>query len=194
MKQRKWGMISLIGMVFILPVLFAWLFYTKADEWNLATTNRGVLLQPPLQINELAPKSWRGKWLLLYVDTQCADYCVTAAANLAEINIVLGKESGRLRSVLATLPFSESYDEPDTKEFAEGRQVNPQLEHLILSSPSMQQLLNADYLIAAEAPNLRQALFIVDPLGNIILYYAVPFSTKAVYRDMKKLLKASQIG
>jgi hypothetical protein len=194
MTQRKWIMISLIGMVFILPVLSAWWFYTKAGDWDLATTNRGVLLQPPLQVDELAPESWRGKWLLLYVDSQCADYCVTAAANLAEINIVLGKESGRLRSVLATLPFSESYDNPDAEDVAEARQVNPQLEHLILSAPSMQHLLKADYLVDAEAPNLRQALFIADPLGNIILYYAVPFSTKAVYRDMKKLLKASRIG
>jgi hypothetical protein len=36
--------------------------------------------------------------------------------------------------------------------------------------------------------------FLVDPLGNLMMYYDLEMPTKGIMRDLQKLLKISQIG
>ncbi|NKB46910.1 MAG: hypothetical protein GKR77_03905, partial [Legionellales bacterium] len=145
MKPKHWGTIALLAAIFILPVIAAWFLYLKAGDWQLATTNRGILLQPPLTVvGELATEDWRGKWLLLYVDSHCTDLCKQSAINLAEVNLVLSKESSRIRSVLATLPLSETADETDAHGVQQAQQLNPHIERVVLTAENLQQLLTND--------------------------------------------------
>ncbi|MGB5671107.1 MAG: hypothetical protein WBM71_11195, partial [Sedimenticolaceae bacterium] len=37
-------------------------------------------------------------------------------------------------------------------------------------------------------------LFLVDPLGNLMMYYNLEVPAKGMMRDLQKLLKISQIG
>ena len=43
-------------------------------------------------------------------------------------------------------------------------------------------------------PELRDGVYIVDPLGNLVLRYPVETEPKPVLEDLKRLLKLSQIG
>jgi hypothetical protein len=41
---------------------------------------------------------------------------------------------------------------------------------------------------------LGQGLYLVDPLGNIMMYYSTAFVGKELLKDLKKLLRNSNIG
>ena len=43
-------------------------------------------------------------------------------------------------------------------------------------------------------PFQQPNIFIVDPIGNIVLYYSGEIDGKKFLTDLKKLLKASKIG
>ena len=40
----------------------------------------------------------------------------------------------------------------------------------------------------------KNHLYIVDPLGNIFMYYNKDFDAKGLKKDIKKLLRISRIG
>ena len=41
---------------------------------------------------------------------------------------------------------------------------------------------------------MGEGIYLVDPLGNIMMYYAKDFVGKQLLKDLKKLLKNSNIG
>jgi hypothetical protein len=43
----------------------------------------------------------------------------------------------------------------------------------------------------AEGPG---RVFVVDPLGNVMMRYGADATTKGIQKDLKRLLKVSQIG
>ncbi|MBP0049238.1 hypothetical protein H9C73_10870 [Marinobacterium sp. AK62] len=44
------------------------------------------------------------------------------------------------------------------------------------------------------APELEAGVWVVDPLGNLVLQYPLSFKGKALLGDMRRLLKASRLG
>jgi hypothetical protein len=49
-------------------------------------------------------------------------------------------------------------------------------------------------LLSGSGSPLAAGIYIVDPLGNLVLHYPVDASGKSVLTDLKRLLKVSQIG
>jgi len=49
-------------------------------------------------------------------------------------------------------------------------------------------------LDALRSGEVSELVFLVDPLGNIMMYYTPTHSGKDLLKDLQKLLKASQIG
>ena len=68
-------------------------------------------------------------------------------------------------------------------------QEHPGLLVLDATGPSASSLLSAFPLSERE-----QSLFIVDPLGNLMMRYDVRQNPKGLLQDLKKLLSLSHIG
>jgi hypothetical protein len=49
-------------------------------------------------------------------------------------------------------------------------------------------------LLAQFPPDREKALFIVDPLGNLMMRHDASHTSKDLLSDLKKLLKLSHIG
>jgi hypothetical protein len=82
----------------------------------------------------------------------------------------------------------------------------------ILTEPAALDGLRATFaehpgmrVVLAASPEARTALkqfgaervdrvFVVDPLGNLMMRYGLDAQTKGILKDMKRLLKVSQIG
>jgi len=82
----------------------------------------------------------------------------------------------------------------------------------IYLAPTPAALAEARAMLAAEHPDLvffvrtgaaaveffqptdPQALYLLDPLGNWLMVYAGPIEAKGLHRDLKKLLRVSQVG
>lgn len=156
------------------------LFYMAQGGGVWGTTNNGVFVDPPLQLDELGLVTESGTpitggevWrLLVSAQGRCDDVCENALLQLRQLHILLNKEASRVRRVLVTdgsIPAAEYLSD------------YPKAEHMIARPPS------------AEA-QLQRGIYIVDPLGNLVFYYPLEDAGKPVLDDLKKLLKLSQIG
>lgn len=186
-KHKGRVQLLLVAAVFIGPLaLAAWLYFAAQDMTPDARTNNGALLEPIVNVGELLPDSpllpaGDGRWVLLYVNTgACDEACEYALYTLRQSRLMLGKEMGRLLRV-----FLHGESAPDTVLLSE--------EHAGLITLQDSDL--AGLLDNKKPANLATGgYYLVDPLGNLVLYFAPDMDPSAMVEDIKHLLEFSRIG
>ena len=181
----------IIAGAFLLPVVIAFaLYYGKLWRPSGSSSN-GELITParPLEIAGLRHPDgtpadaavFQDKWTLLYIgDGACDASCRTALVFARQSRLALNNEMTRVQRV-----FLATGNCCDTAWF-DAEQKG--LIALDASSPAAQKLL-------AQFPGDKaHSLFIVDPLGNLMMRHDATQTTKGLLEDLKKLLKLSHIG
>jgi hypothetical protein len=180
MTTVKKSRATFIGVIlaFALPVIGAKLVLSQ-HWYQGAVTNHGTILIPPIELQDKAlslPQGWR---IALYDDGNCSDACMQALFAINQLDIALGKETERVTPVV----ISNALTELDLAQV-----------------PLVQHITHQEFGTAIEflPPH---SLFIVDPLGNIVLYYptytdehAMRMEAKNLMADLRTLLKLSKIG
>lgn len=176
--------VLLLVVVFVLPVILA-KFALDNDWFNRAATNRGELLQPPLDANILlagADPSWR---ILYVLPSACTQACENALYSLEQVWVALGRESDRAQ---ATVVISNVSDAAKAQSLI-GK------EHLHLLTVDQQ---NVNKVFKDDAAN---GIFLVDTMNNVMLRYPLQeqqqeavMHSRDILADLKKLLKLSRIG
>jgi len=187
--RRKSGRLQLllIALAFLGPLLFAaWLYFADSRFVPAGRSNHGALLEPFVNLHEALPGSAVGGpetrgWVLLYAhDSACDAPCRDALYTLRQSRLMLGKEMDRLTRV-----FLRGDTSPDTVFLA--------AEHaglITLQDPSLQGLLNTKR--PANLP--AGGFFLIDPLGNLVMYFRPDIDPTDMVSDIKQLLKLSSIG
>lgn len=184
---------------FITPTLLGYLAYFGGWVDGSNTVNKGTLITPPIAIESLnlqlddgklfAQPTLRGKWWLLYQLPQtCGQSCINSLLQIRQVRLALGKNTERVQRVLIA--------EPDLLS------SNPELAGHIKSEYSDALMLApSEALITKSTPLESGLIYIVDPLGNIILSYPgykdaeeAILKAKLILKDLNKLLKVSRIG
>lgn len=188
-QRKKRGRLSLWLMAFIAiaPVLGAYALY----YWWTPTsfTNYGQLL-PPTPITdvivrrpdgtEVALDTLKGKWLLLMVDAgACGDFCREKLYKMRQVRLTQGKEMERIERVW--LVDDDAAVAPAIASEYEGT--------LILSARGM----TLGSRLPATA-SVRDHIYVVDPLGNLMMRYPRDADPSKMKKDVTKLLKVSRIG
>ncbi|HEU4779428.1 MAG TPA: hypothetical protein VFS58_06050 [Steroidobacteraceae bacterium] len=190
-RARGRRTLLIVAAVFLLPVVVAFtLYYGKL--WRPATSSsKGVLIEParPLQVAGLRNANGtpadagalQGKWTLLYIgDGRCDDACRTALVFGRQTRLALNNEMTRVQRVfLATANCCDN-------EYLAREQGG--LVALDASAPEAAVLLQ-------QFPGERgNTLYIIDPLGNLMMRHDASQTTRDLLSDIKKLLKLSHIG
>jgi cytochrome oxidase Cu insertion factor (SCO1/SenC/PrrC family) len=176
----------LIG-VFMVPVVAAYLAYFG---WRPAGhSNYGELLKvAPLQHtggNLLDGKSFNldalhGKWVMVHVGAaKCDEACARQLYLIRQVRITQGKDQSRIERLWVV---SDS-DTPDAA--------------LLQAHPGLLVWRPADAAFVAQFPAVKNRddhVYLVDPLGNLMLRFPAQLDPKRMMKDLKLLLKASQIG
>ena len=170
----------LLALVFFGPLLLAIIMYFTGNTIREAqTVNNGTFITPPLTLDDKLhfDTGTRGRWTLVYKTTgDCDDICEKALIDIRQIRLATGREIDRIERLLIT-------DEAPTNH------------QLIINSANVTDFDSADVPFNAAVGELaNDKLYIMDPLGNVILHYAPAPDRKAFLADLKKLLKASRIG
>ena len=175
----------LIGGIAAAPFIVSWLLY---KFWQPARfMNHGELvanLQPPAP-GETDPmrqalKDLAGKWVLATVDSgQCGDACRKKLYYLRQIRLTQGKEMDRVER-LWMVSDQTAPDPALLKEHAGLRIVHVTDSQWVRHLPP-----------GAPAENY---LFILDPLGNVVLRYPPGFDPTGMKKDLSRLIRASRIG
>ncbi len=172
----------LLAALFFVPLAAAFILYYGVGWRPSAGTNHGELLKPVRQMPEIfAP--FLGKWTLVYVgDGRCDADCRQALVFARQTRLSLNKDMDRVNRLLLTT--GNCCDLAYVDKEHPGLKVND-------ISESKEDL--AEWL-ALLPPDQGHWLYIIDPLGNIVMRYDVRKEPRGLLDDLKKLLKLSHIG
>lgn len=176
----------LIG-VFVVPVVAAYLAYFG---WRPAGHgNYGTLLDvAPLQQasgvahdgTPLDLEALQGKWLMVYVGPAACDAgCAQQLYLMRQTRIAQGKEQSRIERLWVV---------------TDAGAVAPAL---LQDHPGLRVWRPTESGFAGQFPAASSGarhIYLVDPLGNLMLRFPADPDAKRMMKDLKLLLKASQIG
>lgn len=191
--QRRSRMhLILIALLFAAPVISAWVTwkYLSADGVH-DTTNAGVLVRParplttvPLVDPAGAPLddhllSRRWSYVIL-AGEGCDAACVERLHVTRQVRISVSKDSSRVQRVLVV------------------RRASAGLAQLRADQPDLVIAVAAGQAWTAFSEQFTSAgaagVYLVDPLGNLMMRYPATVPPKGMLQDLRKLLKVSQIG
>ena len=187
--------IVIISLVFISPVLLSYWFLNHTDTVeDRGTTNYGRLIQPLRQLENYAlvdpfsPDSkhqLHGKWNLVYITNICADTCIDNLYRMRQLHIGTDKYSPRVQRVL--LMTQGSVEDLTAK-------LTDYKGQKVIMPDDMPELVSQFLAAGIEQPLLQNRLYIIDPMGNLMMSYAPDTPPRGILKDIKKLLRASRIG
>lgn len=181
----------LLGLLFVGPMLVATWMYFGGNRWQpLATTNHGRLLEPilnlgdprdPHPLSELTAGQTDNYWVLIYADpAECLETCLGTLNRQSQTRMMLGSDVRRMKRV-----FLHGAKTPDTVFLNEHHQGL-----ITINDSGLRDLL--DTKRPADLP--AGGLYLVDPLGNLVMYFSADLALRDLVDDIKHLLKVSRIG
>ncbi len=178
---------ALIALIFLGPLaLAAWLYYGDPSLQPEGRANHGVLLEPIMNLEDARPESGLhaiegAHWKLVYSFTSpCDDDCRNGLYTIRQIRLMLGREMERVVRV-----FLHGEAPLDT--------IFLEAEHeglVTLGETSLTETLVGK--LPAGTPG--NGYFLVDPLGNLVLYFPPDTEPRDMVSDLKRLLRLSRIG
>jgi hypothetical protein len=191
---RNRAMILAIALISAGPFGLAW-FYARHPELIETRSNYGTLFIPPPQtdVSQLSAKPLaraealpdiRGRWVLLqFVPKACGEACAAVVHKTHQTRLMLNKETQRVRRVLLVS------GEPKANDFV--GLLGQDEDLMVAAAPPALVETVATALGGPPEPNL---VVLMDPLGNLVLWYEPTFDPYKLLKDLRHLLKASQIG
>ncbi len=164
-----------IALACAAPVVLATLAY-YFDWAPGATGNYGELIQPTALAG--APfDELRGKWVLVSFDSAACDAaCERKLYYMRQTRKAQGKEQGRVERLWVML------DEGAPRE-----ELAPLLEGVRVARSTKADL-------SAFPGQLTEHLYLIDPLGNLMLRFPPDPDPRRIIKDLQRLLKYSRIG
>jgi hypothetical protein len=191
--KHKPLMLTALTLLFVGPLIAAWLTYSTGFFLPKHHVNNGTLLTPSLSIDALELKNeanqssadLNGKWWLMYVSNYpAAPKAQKRLYYIRQIRQATGKDRDRIERGLIT-----TQQNPERSNWV--KLHFPGL-HQFSANPSGLAILHAKTPKKLALP--EGSLYLVDPLGNIIMYYAPDVAPKGILKDLVRVLKVSQIG
>jgi cytochrome oxidase Cu insertion factor (SCO1/SenC/PrrC family) len=192
-RARGRRTLLVVAGLFFLPLIISFALYYGGLWRPAGMSNHGVLLEPPRALTSttltnlddgstVASESWlRGKWSLVYLgDGACTADCRETLAFGRQVRLTLNQEMTRVQRVLVT-----------TGGVADMDFVRREHDGLLAGGVDA---ATTDWLAQFPADDRARSLFIVDPLGNLMMRYDTRQAPKGLQADLKKLLKLSHIG
>ncbi len=186
-----------IAAIFLSPVVVSWWVLNHTDIVSEGVkSNHGDLIIPPKQIGNLnlfdpiADRSYAlyGKWSLLYITDNCDQHCLENLYRMRQIHIAMDKHSLRVQRIL----FLSNHDQPIDHKILFADYTGLRL--IDENAETLKQLLPLFQLNKGENPTRMNRLYIIDPLGGLMMSYAPDANPRGIMKDLRKLLKASKTG
>jgi len=175
-RKEFWVLLAM----FILPIAFGTLFfYANPNYFSESTVNYGELIRPVILTDENdieidGDASLEGIWTMVYISSRCDDACEKAVADMKTIRTLMNDDMRRIQRMI----IIEDSSSPISND-----------ENLIKAR------LNSEKLKESLAKYTENAIYLIDPIGNIMLYYEPKnIDIRLVIKDLKRLFKYSRIG
>jgi len=192
----------LIAAMPLSMMLIAYLIYKTGVGLPEGTANRGELILPPRQIDDIQLQRLDGqsvkyadldtKWTFFVVgDGECTGDCRERLYFIRQLRVALAKEAHRIRRFYLTTDKNLS---PDLATYIAEEQEG--LEVFRVDETALERLM-ADSTALTGSPSSAEGdsnypFFIIDARGFVMMYYTPEHTGKDIITDMKFLLKYNQ--
>ncbi len=169
--------------IFILPMILSGFLFHFHQYFHFKTTQHGTLIYPTVQ---LSPENLR-KWQIIYISSNPQDaFCQKLTYQLFQLQKALGKDHNRVK-VIVQQEWKSLYQalKPcagETFTTSHGTSLCLKQQSIILGGDFQHTFIVSD------------KIYLVDPLGNLFMYYPSTINPMHILKDLKKVLGASQIG
>lgn len=187
----------IIFALFFLPLAIAAIWYTllPTNYRPGSTTNNGNLILPiyPVQAFEqrtkdgavYGGKDLEKKWTLVHlIAGNCDEACSKWLYHTRQIRIALAEDMERVNRLSVV----------DSAEAAANNikmwESHPDMQVIISSKGGLREQIQT----SAEQAYPANSVFLVDPLGNLMMHFPPDIEPKKLMKDLEKLLKLSRIG
>lgn len=192
-KQQKSGRWKLFAVILICaaPLIASYLtYYVIKPEGR---TNYGTLIDPrahpmpmlnttELDGKPLELKAYNGKWIMLQIaDAECAPPCRERLHDMRQLRLAMGKDKDRLERVWLVT---------DSKPLETMLMREYDGTHILRAKPEALK----SWLPTEAGTAISDHLYMIDPLGNLMMRFPKDADPNKIKKDLSKLLKASRIG
>jgi cytochrome oxidase Cu insertion factor (SCO1/SenC/PrrC family) len=189
-KRGRWKLLAVLA-VCAAPMVASYItYYVVKPE---SRTNYGALIDPrayplpalgaaTLDGKPLSLDAYKGKWIMLQVnDADCQAYCQKKLYEMRQLRLAQGKEMDRVERV-----WLITDDKPvETMLMREYDGT-----HMLRVKP---EVLKA-WLPVESGTTPADHIYMIDPLGNLMMRFPKDADPNKVKKDVSKLLRASSIG
>jgi hypothetical protein len=194
-KKMNKGFITAL-LIFLTPIVVItvstiWYYSGYGPEERV---NYGLLLSDPIDIGDLDLEldyqyldvdSMERKWMLVhFINDTCLESCADLIYVTRQVNVLLARQQTRVKRYIAA-PIALK---PSLENFFSTYQDLNYIE--IKDESRIMKAFELNNIDPFDQPNM----FVIDPIGNIILHYSGEVDGKKLLTDLKKLLGASKIG
>ena len=183
-------------LIFLTPIIVitvstVWYYSGYGPEEKV---NYGRLLSDPIDVGTLDLEldyqnlnvdSMERKWMLVhFINDACLESCADLIYVARQVNVLLARQQTRVKRYIAA-PI----------------ELKPKLENFFTTYQDLNFIEIKDQSSTIREfkkngidPFTQPNIFVIDPIGNIILHYSGEVDGKKLLADLKKLLGASKIG
>lgn len=184
-------MFFLVLAICAAPMIFSYLTYYVIKPQG--RTNYGEIIDPrqypipdlggaSLDGKPASLEQFKGKWILLQVDAaECQKACAQKLYYMRQLRLTQGKEMDRIERVWL-ITDDAPLDITQMKEY-DGTQF------LRVDAKKL-----AAWLPVADGTQASDHLYMIDPLGNLMMRFPKDPDANKIKKDISRLLKASSIG
>jgi hypothetical protein len=195
--RRSRVQLVLIFALFLIPPLSAWVAWQYlGEEGAQHTTNAGALITParPLQVagliradgTALDDAAMRGRWTyVLFAPSTCGERCEEQLYLTRQTRLSMNKDIPRVQRLLI---FESMPPVALQEHLAADHEDLTWVVRETGASGLLEQFAGPGFVANG------QQFFLVDPLGNLMMFYDLDVPAKGMMKDLQKLLKISQIG
>jgi hypothetical protein len=200
LRARNLRTLTVLAGLFLLPLVFSFYMYYATDWRPAKRVNHGVLISPARPLPKVhlprvsvseadsepagmdAPGQLHSKWSIVYIGAgNCDEPCRQALYVMRQTRLSLNNDMSRVDRVFLTTGNCCA------REFLAHEHTG--LVVLDATGADGMRLLST-----FPADGRPYSLFIVDPLGNLMMSYDARQNPKGLLEDLRKLLRLSHIG
>ena len=200
MTRRQRAVLILLFAVFALPPLLSWFLFNYTELGRgTGSGEHGTLIVPPRPVPDWTvldiagkaqvEKRLHGKWTLVYLlRGRCRETCLDNLYRMRQLRLATGKYAQRVqRLVLVAGNDRQALTAEQLQDYPGQLVLFPENR----DSDSLESLFKLEI---DDRPFTHGRLYLIDPLGNLMMSYAAQTAPKGIIKDLKRLLKYSRIG
>jgi hypothetical protein len=189
-RQQKTLLIT--ALVFAAPLLLAILLFIKPDLVQLGAKNNGILITPARPLDaislsvagqEMDKSLLEGKWTWAsFLEGPCDPACAEQLYKSRQVRLALGKDMDKGQRLLVQVGTASEL-EPQLLE------AHPDL--IIANAEEGAAWLTQFHLDGNSVDTAN--IYLVDPLGNLMMYYPPEIEGPKILKDIQRLVRVSWI-